>query len=70
MNQLRRRFPELSRTWLANPYVATYRTRLLKAGAIDLRDNYRLVELSRGYDRVVPLDDSRPVDVTGLFGEE
>lgn len=33
--------------------------RLIKDKAIDMRDNYKIVELSDGYVKVIPLDETK-----------
>jgi len=37
----------------------TYEQRLEAAGAIDLRDNHRIIELDNGYLRIEPIDPTK-----------
>lgn len=50
------REPQLTREQLVNPHRASYSDRLREAGAIDLRDNHRIVPVRGGYDRIVAID--------------
>jgi len=57
--RLARRVPELSRDRLVNPHDSPYRDRVRVGGVIDLRLNFRLEQLERGYSRIVPVDPNR-----------
>ena len=46
--------------YLANPFCNNcYEDRLESAGAIDLRDNYRLEILNDGYSKIEPIDKNK-----------
>ncbi|MDR9852907.1 hypothetical protein RJP21_04735 [Paenibacillus sp. VCA1] len=40
-------------------YEKTYEQRLEAAGAIDLRDNHRIIDLGNGYTRIEPIDPTK-----------
>lgn len=62
MKKMRRRVPDLSRKSLVNPHASPFRVRAKAAGATDLRENFRIEELPRGYSRVRPVDPTRKMD--------
>lgn len=48
------------RALLANQFHADcYEERLEAAGAIDLRDNHRIIHLDNGYARIEPIDNTK-----------
>lgn len=62
MKRLTRRAPMLSRERLVNPHETDYAARVRDAGATDLRENFRVVQLPGGYSRVVALDPNRKAE--------
>ena len=61
MGTLKVRQPQLTRETLVNPYKEAFGHRLRNSGAVDLRDNARIVPLRGGYDRIVPIDPTKLV---------
>lgn len=60
MNKLKKSDKNLSREFLANPFIGIpYEERLEKAGAIDLRDNCEIIDLENGYSKVVAIDETK-----------
>jgi hypothetical protein len=52
----------LTRERLENPHYGQDRKeRLIKSGAIDLRDNCRIVDLGNGYVEITPIDPSKKI---------
>jgi hypothetical protein len=50
----------LTREKLANPFPTdTYEERLVKYGAIDLRDNCTIEDLGNGYEKIIPIDENK-----------
>jgi hypothetical protein len=50
----------LIRENLTNPFSNdTLEERLIKSGAIDLRDNYIIEDLGNGYSRTIPIDENK-----------
>jgi hypothetical protein len=48
------------RAWLANPFCTDCLSqRLEESGAIDLRDNYKIIEHNNGYISIVPIDETK-----------
>ena len=47
----------------------TYEQRLEAAGAIDLRDNRRVIDLGNGYDRIEPIDPTKLFKAVSNGGE-
>ncbi|KAA6472270.1 hypothetical protein [Bacillus swezeyi] len=42
------------------PYPpSTLKERLIKDKAVDMRDNYRIIELGNGFVKVVPVDENK-----------
>jgi hypothetical protein len=50
---------QLSREFLANPFSnESLHERLIKSGAIDLRDNCIIEDLENGYSRIIVIDEN------------
>ena len=50
----------LSRQHLANPWAnISLRDRLIASGAVDMRDNFRVIDLENGYVDIVPIDPNK-----------
>lgn len=50
----------LSREKLANPFSNdTYEERLIKSGAIDLRDNCEIIDCGNGYSKIKVIDERK-----------
>jgi hypothetical protein len=48
------------RAWLANPFCTDCLDERLEAsGAVDLRDNYKIIDHNDGYISVVPIDETK-----------
>jgi hypothetical protein len=48
------------RAYLANPFCnECYEDRLEASGAIDLRDNHKMIDLGNGYVRIEPIDPNK-----------
>jgi hypothetical protein len=48
------------RAWLANPFCADCLPQRLEAsGAIDLRDNHKIIDHNNGYISIVPIDETK-----------
>ncbi|WCK57113.1 hypothetical protein PP175_28400 (plasmid) [Aneurinibacillus sp. Ricciae_BoGa-3] len=46
--------------YLSNPFCSDcYEQRLEASGAIDLRDNHRIVDAGNGYVQIVPIDPTK-----------
>lgn len=51
-----------SREDLANPFrKIPYKERLIKARAVDLKDNHKIEDLDNGYMKITPIDESKIV---------
>lgn len=50
----------LSRKSISNPHsISTYKKRLIKSKAIDLKDNYLIDDLENGYITILPIDETK-----------
>jgi hypothetical protein len=48
------------RSYLANPFCADCLPQRLEAsGAVDLRDNFRIVDVGNGYSAIIPIDETK-----------
>ncbi len=53
---------QLSREFLANPFSnMSYHERLVKSGAVDLRDNCIIEDLGNGYERIIVIDENKKI---------
>lgn len=49
--------PTLSRSWLSNPHRdETLEKRLQKINAINLEDNFKIMQLNDSYVEIIPID--------------
>lgn len=53
--------PRISREHLANPFKESYKKRLIKSGAIDLRDNHTIIDLGNGYLKIEPIEKNKKI---------
>lgn len=50
----------LPREKLTNPFSnVTLEEKLIKSGAIDLKDNYVIEDLGNGYSKITPIDENK-----------
>jgi hypothetical protein len=62
MKRLSRRATLLTRERLVNPHPGKFVERVRSAGGTDLRGNYRVEHLGRGYTRMIALDPTRRLE--------
>lgn len=62
MTKFKGKVNKLSREDLANPfYNMSYKERLIKSKATDLRDNCIVIDLGNGYSKIEPIDKDKVV---------